>query len=65
MTKEQEILFKLSDEMLDIVNHKDDFVNGDLQGAIEAIISKAILEGEGIERDNNTIENMLNGTINP
>ena len=51
MSKEQKILFELSDKMLDIVNHKDDFVNGDLQGAIEAIISKAILSGEAIAKD--------------
>jgi len=50
MSKEQEVLFDLSDKILDIVNHKDDFVNGDLQGAIEAIISKAILDGENIEQ---------------
>jgi len=59
MNKEQTLLFDLSDKMLDIVNHKDDFVNGDLQGAIEAIISKAILEGEAIAK-NKPSKSLLN-----
>jgi hypothetical protein len=52
MNKEQELLFELSDKVIDIINHKDEFVTGDLQGAIEAVISKAILGGEAIAKDN-------------
>ena len=44
---------EIADELLDIAKHCDEFDNGDLQGAIEAQVSKAVELGQAIQKNNN------------
>lgn len=39
-------LLKISSEIVDIVNNRDDMSNGDFQGCIEAQVKKAYLIGK-------------------
>ena len=52
MTKEEILVAKMAiaDELLDIARHCDEFDNGDLQGAIEAQVSKAVELGQAIQK---------------
>jgi hypothetical protein len=43
MTPQELKVWELTDEILEIVYHQDDFTTSDLQGAVQAVITKAIL----------------------
>ena len=46
-TKEEAIYFmEQSHKILDIIEHKDELTQSDLQGAIEAVIMSTYLEGK-------------------
>jgi len=46
-TREETIYFlEQSDKILDIIEHKDDFTQSDLQGVIEAVIMSTYLKGK-------------------
>jgi hypothetical protein len=43
-------IVKYSDKILEIIEHKDHFSNGDLQGAIEAVVVTIITETESSKK---------------
>jgi hypothetical protein len=43
MTPQELKVWELTDEILEIVYHQDDFTTSDLQGAVQAVIIKAVL----------------------
>lgn len=45
MTEELKKQMAYSDEILDIIDHKDDYTRSDLQGVVEALTSK-IMKGQ-------------------
>ena len=57
LSDEQKLTMEISDDMLDVIDHLDDFTRGDLQAVVEAIINNAILMGEKLERSKNEDEN--------
>lgn len=42
MNEKQKLIMKYSNEILDIVNHKDEFTQSDLQAAIEAVTMRMV-----------------------
>jgi len=46
ISKEKRLMFEYEDKILDIIDNKDDFTRGDLQGAIEAQLSMLIKEAK-------------------
>jgi hypothetical protein len=48
MDKETELVFKYEDELLNIIDNRDLFSRGDLQGAIEAQLRLLIKEVKNI-----------------
>lgn len=55
MTKEEILIAKMAigSELLDIARNAEGFSNGDLQGAIEAQVSKAVELGQEIQKTKN------------
>jgi hypothetical protein len=38
------LMFKYSDEILEVIDHRDEFTSGDLRGVIEAIVLNIVSE---------------------
>ena len=50
MNKDLELIFKYEDELLNIVDNRDLFSRGDLQGAIEAQLKMLIAEAKQLNK---------------